>query len=241
MKRTNLILGIFFLVCFGMAFVAAQIQQSGGPGSTVTANQGTGGASAWLVTGTGGTFPIAGSQAQPLKQTATNFNLASELFTGGTSYDARQIRALTASDVVTVQQSTAANLKVDLSGTAANSTPIVVSGTVRNAPLTSCGVTIFDSGPIFLPTSTTSITGTATCVETFYLTNTDSVAHTITVTDGSTACAAGVCTYVGPAFSLPALSNMQVPMYHLKFTGGIKWNVADASSNKVIGQAFGYQ
>lgn len=49
---------------------------------------------------------VYGSQAQQLKQTATNFNLQVELATGGTLYDARQIRALTASDVVTAQQGT---------------------------------------------------------------------------------------------------------------------------------------
>jgi hypothetical protein len=45
---------------------------------------------------------VYGSQAQQLKQTATNFNLQVELATGGTLYDARQIRALTSADVVTV-------------------------------------------------------------------------------------------------------------------------------------------
>jgi hypothetical protein len=35
---------------------------------------------------------VYGSQAQQLKQTATNFNLQVELATGGTLYDARQIR-----------------------------------------------------------------------------------------------------------------------------------------------------
>lgn len=45
---------------------------------------------------------VYGSQGQQLKQTATNFNLQTELATGGTLYDARQIRALTLSDVVTV-------------------------------------------------------------------------------------------------------------------------------------------
>jgi hypothetical protein len=34
---------------------------SGGGGGTVTANQGTAGSSAWLVTGTGGTFPVTGT------------------------------------------------------------------------------------------------------------------------------------------------------------------------------------
>lgn len=45
---------------------------------------------------------VYGSQGQQLKQTATNFNLQVELATGATLYDARQIRALTSADVVTV-------------------------------------------------------------------------------------------------------------------------------------------
>jgi hypothetical protein len=53
---------------------------------------------------------VYGSQAQQLKQTATNFNLQVELATGGTLYDARQIRALTSADVVTAAQGTAAAL-----------------------------------------------------------------------------------------------------------------------------------
>lgn len=47
---------------------------------------------------------IYGSQGQQVKQTATNFNLATELYAGATAYDARQIRALTSADVVTANQ-----------------------------------------------------------------------------------------------------------------------------------------
>jgi hypothetical protein len=47
---------------------------------------------------------VYGSQGQQLKQTAVNFNLQVELATGGTLYDARQIRALTSADVVTAGQ-----------------------------------------------------------------------------------------------------------------------------------------
>src|SRR6266702_1068982 len=50
---------------------------------------------------------VYGSQAQQLKQTATNFNLQVELATGGTLYDARQIRVLTSSDVVDVSDRSA--------------------------------------------------------------------------------------------------------------------------------------
>jgi hypothetical protein len=53
---------------------------------------------------------IYGSQGQQLKQTATNFNTQVELAAGGTLYDARSIRALTSSDVVTAAQGTAATL-----------------------------------------------------------------------------------------------------------------------------------
>ncbi len=53
---------------------------------------------------------VYGSQSQQLKQTATNFNLQVELATGGTLYDARQIRALTSADVVTANQGTANTL-----------------------------------------------------------------------------------------------------------------------------------
>lgn len=44
---------------------------------------------------------VYGSQGQQLKQTATDFNLGAELYTGATAYDARQIRALTSADAVT--------------------------------------------------------------------------------------------------------------------------------------------
>jgi hypothetical protein len=62
---------------------------------------------------------IYGSQAQQLKQTATNFNAQMELATGATLYDARQVRALTSADVVTANQGTS---------------PWVVSCTTANCP-----------------------------------------------------------------------------------------------------------
>jgi len=76
---------------------------------------------------------VYGSQAQQLKQTATNFNLQVELAAGGTLYDARQIRALTSADVVDVSDRTARILghvivdsgAVTVSGTVAVSNPDV--------------------------------------------------------------------------------------------------------------------
>jgi hypothetical protein len=73
---------------------------------------------------------VYGSQGQQLKQTATNFNTASELYTGATAYDARQIRALTSSDQVTV-----ANSSLAVTGTFWQTTqPISGSVSVSNFP-----------------------------------------------------------------------------------------------------------
>lgn len=59
---------------------------------------------------------VYGSQGQQLKQTATNYNLQVELATNGTLYDARQIRALTAVDVITANQGGTWNIN-NISGT----------------------------------------------------------------------------------------------------------------------------
>src|SRR6266700_5595940 len=80
---------------------------------------------------------VYGSQAQQLKQTATNFNLQVELATGGTLYDARQIRVLTSSDVVDVSDRSARllghvtvdNASIAVTGTFFQATQ-PVSGTV---------------------------------------------------------------------------------------------------------------
>jgi hypothetical protein len=78
---------------------------------------------------------IYGSQGQQLKQTATNFNLQSELFTGATAYDARQTRALTSTDVVTANQGTPTNWAINqnqINGVAVSVNPgISDTGTQR--------------------------------------------------------------------------------------------------------------
>jgi hypothetical protein len=75
---------------------------------------------------------VYGSQAQQLKQTATNFNLQSELATGGTLYDARQIRALTSADVVSAAQSGTWTVQP---GNTANTTAWKVDGSAVTQPV----------------------------------------------------------------------------------------------------------
>lgn len=54
---------------------------------------------------------VYGSQGQQLSQRATTYELMVQLAHQGTEYDARQTRALTASDIVTAQQATRTSLK----------------------------------------------------------------------------------------------------------------------------------
>jgi hypothetical protein len=96
---------------------------AGGTASTCTVAKNTGTNSIGAVTGTffQATQPVSiaaavdtsdraarllgvvyGSLGQQVKQTATNFNLQAELAVGGTLVDPRAVRALTATDVVTV-------------------------------------------------------------------------------------------------------------------------------------------
>ncbi len=112
-------------------------------------------------------------------------------------------------------------------------------GFVRHVPANTCGTTEYDSGMVFLPNSLTVVTATVTCPVSIFLNNTDSVSHTITITDNSTLCNSGTCTAFGPAYVIPALSQINIPINGAKFVGGIKWN-ADVI-NKVVGVVRGNQ
>lgn len=78
-----------------------------------------------------------GSQGQQLQQTAVNFNLKTELFTGGTAYDARSIRALTSADTVTVVQPTGTNLHTVCDSGCAGGTTDTDDGSVAAGQVTS--------------------------------------------------------------------------------------------------------
>jgi hypothetical protein len=102
----------------------------------------------------------------------------------------------------------------------------------------SCGTTNYEAGMQYLPTSSTAVTSTTTCVAIVILTNTSSSAQTITMTDGSTSCNSAACPLLS-SFSLPGNSNLLLPLYGLKMTSGIKWNTG--SSNTVMGDVIGNQ
>jgi len=79
---------------------------------------------------------VYGSQGQQLLQRATTYDLLVQLRTAGAEYDARQIRALTSADVVTVQQTNIALLQ-SYTRWGIPREPVWINGTNQTAPGTS--------------------------------------------------------------------------------------------------------
>jgi hypothetical protein len=163
-------------------------------------DQGTGGASAWKVTGAGGTFPAT--------QSTSPWIVAG----GGTA-------GTPGTAVLTVQG-------------VGSGTAIPISGAISSI---SQGLsTAYDSTLTGLGNSVASLTATTTVVQMLYCNNSDTSAHTVTVTNT----AGG--NYVGPSFSIPALSNVVFweSQVGLKMVG-VKWGADTA--NKVYCQISGLQ
>jgi phage tail protein X len=93
---------------------------------------------------------VYGSQGQQIKQTATNFNLQVELATGGTLYDARQIRALTSADVVMANQG-GAPWSVTLP--AGQAVELLDSGGTNKASISALGAIKVDGSAVTQPVS----------------------------------------------------------------------------------------
>jgi hypothetical protein len=98
---------------------------------------------------------------------------------------------------------------------------------------TTCGTTVLDPAWAAVPTSSTAVTATTTCVEALIFSNTNSSAQTVTVTDGQ----ATPITVVS-AFSIPPNSQVTFPFYGTPMTSGIKWS---AGGSGVTGTVKGYQ
>jgi len=92
-----------------------------------------------------------------------------------------------------------------------------------------CGTTNYEAGLQNLPNSSTQLTATTTCVLLVSFTNTTAGAVTVTMQDQTTACNSAPCQVL-TAFSIPANSNLLMPLYGMKFTSGIKWNASAANS-----------
>jgi len=103
---------------------------------------------------------------------------------------------------------------------------VPVSGSLSATPLTGCGSTNYDSGIVTVPSSTTTLTSTATCVNTVILINLTSSQQTCTVTDGQGTPA----NLIPPSYDIPAKSDAVFNRYGVKALSGIKWSCTNASS-----------
>ncbi len=191
----------------------SQLQQSGGPGSTVVVSSITAALPAGanvighVIDDSGSTTAVTGN-VTVVQGTGTNLH---------------------------VDVDTALPVGTNVIGHVINDAGAASIGTVRTEPLTSCGTTIVDSGATTVPSGTTAITGmsaTATCMDKIYLNNTLGSAATCNVTDVT-----GPTSYV-TSFSIPANSNMLLLFGGVKFAGGAKWF---CPTGTVVGQALGYQ
>ncbi|HVP46243.1 MAG TPA: hypothetical protein VMT32_06660 [Bryobacteraceae bacterium] len=199
--------------------VYAQLQQSGGPGSAVTATQ----AGTWNINNISGTVSLPTGAATAAKQPA--------LGTAGTP----------SADVITVQGAasmTPLTITGSISNTGFNVTGSLptganVIGQVQTIPKTACGTSAFTPAWQAVPTSTTSLTSTTSCVLAIIVTNTNATAQAVTVTDGQ-----GTPVTVINAFSVPANSQVTFPLFGSQMTSGIKWS---AGGTGMTGTVVAYQ
>lgn len=98
-------------------------------------------------------------------------------------------------------------------------------GKVNIVPLSGCGGVNYDSGLITLPTSSTVLTSTATCVQLMGFNNLTANAQTITVSDNQ-----GTPVQVFSSYVIPANSQVVVRFDGIKFLSGIKWQAGNASA-----------
>ena len=101
------------------------------------------------------------------------------------------------------------------------------------APKTSCGVTAFTPAWQAVPTASTALTATTSCVLAVMITNTNATAQTVTVTDGQ-----ATPVTVLSAFSIPGNSEVTLPFHGSQMTSGIKWIAGGAG---LTGTVVAYQ
>lgn len=210
---------------FGLALgpVIAQLQQSGGPGSAVTASQtgtwtvqpgNTANTTAWKVDGSAVTQPISGNVGQSGTWTVQPGNTANTT--------AWKI------DGSAVTQPVSGTVSVNALPTGSN-----VIGTVNTVPKTACGNTVASQALVAVPTSATAVFSSTTCLMTVIFNNTNGSSVTVTLSDN-----AGTPVNALLTFSIPANSQLVEPLYGVAFTSGVKWT---ASATLVTGAALGYQ
>jgi hypothetical protein len=206
--------------------VGAQLQQSGGPGSTVTVG-------AALPAGTNLIGKTGIDQTTP--GTTNGVSLAqvgsATVATGNGVTGTGVQRVTIASDQTAFSvNSVESGTWTVQPGNTANTT----AWFVKSIPATTCGTTAVSQAIVAVPTSSTAVFASTTCLIAVFFENSNAGAQTVTLTDN----AGTPLNAVGPAFSVPGLSNMTVPLYGIPFTSGVKWT---AGGTGVLGGMAGVQ
>ncbi len=197
MKNRPLFLPVAFLLLLVGAGLFAQLQQSGGAGSTVTANAGTNLNTSALALESGGNLATLAGAVSAAKVNVT-----------GT------ITAVTAVTAITNALPAGTNVIGHV---------ITDSGLINTVPKTSCGNTVASGGSLAaVPTSSTLVTSAATaCVIAIIMNNTNNSSVTVTVTDNTATPINDLLT-----FSVPAFSQIIQPLYGASFNLGVKWSAS---------------
>jgi len=108
-----------------------------------------------------------------------------------------------------------------------------ITNAVSVVPKTACGTTVASQPLAAVPTSSTAVFASTTCVVAIELTNTSGGSLTVTVSDNQGTPINSLLT-----FTLPSLSQIIQPLWGIQFTSGLKWV---ASGSGVTGGIIGYQ
>ncbi|HVI10247.1 MAG TPA: hypothetical protein VND65_18295 [Candidatus Binatia bacterium] len=108
-----------------------------------------------------------------------------------------------------------------------------VIGTVNTIPKTACGNTVASQALAAVPTSSTAVFSSTTCLQVIVVNNTNSTSATVTVSDNAGTPINDVLT-----FSIPANSQLIQPLWGVAFSSGVKWS---ASGTGLTGALLGYQ
>jgi hypothetical protein len=205
--------------------IGAQLEQSGGNGSNASVGS-TGATAPTSATLAGGAYnsslpTLSNGQMGALQVDSSARTIVVGAGTAGTP----------AGGIMSVQ-GVSGGQAVPVSGTFWQTTQ-PVSGTVRTVPLNACGTTVASQALGAVPTSSTAVFSSTTCVQYIVMNNTTSGALTVTVTDNQGTPVNDILT-----FSIPGYSQLIQPLGGVAFTSGVKWS---ASGSGVTGAILGNQ
>lgn len=202
----------------------AQLQQSGGPGSSVTLLAGS------AIVGKVSTDQTTHGTTDQVAADLTKVGGAAVLTGNGvTGTGAQRVTIASDQTAFTVNAAQSGTYTVQ-PGNTANTT----AWFVKSVPATTCGTTAVSQALVAVPTSSTAVFTSTTCLMAVFFENSNAGAQTVTLTDN----AGTPLNAMGPAFSVPGLSNLVVPLWGIPFTTGVKWA---AGGTGMLGGMTGYQ